>query len=312
MIKSATNPVVLVLLASYNGSEWLMQQLNSIIRQKNVSLKILVRDDKSTDDTKSTLRKFERSYHFLSCIYAEKSSCSAGANFRKLILSSDLDSVDYVAFCDQDDIWFDDKLISSIKALESSDSVGFSSSVIAFWSDGKKKKLDQSDKITDIDFLFEGAGQGCTFLMTKEFFSIVKKCCRENQKLFDTFYYHDWLVYLIARSLNKTWCFSNKPTILYRQHGGNETGSRVGLSAYLKRFSMIKSGWYKKQIDSAIDIINIVAISKSSGMLQFESRFKSPNNPKRRVMLAVLLLKSGRRRISDRLVLALSAVMGYI
>ncbi len=312
MAKSAPYPLVLVLLATYNASEWLLKQFDSIVSQKNVSLKILVRDDGSNDNTRNILRDLESTYDFLSCIYAEIPSGSAGANFRQLILSSNLDSVDYVAFCDQDDIWIDDKLTSSIDAMKSSGSVGFSSSVLAFWPDGKEKKLSQSDKITDVDFLFEGAGQGCTFLISSDFFSVFKSFCCDNQELISKFFYHDWMVYLMARALGKTWHFSKKATVFYRQHSSNETGGRVGLSAYLKRFSMIKSGWYKNQINCALEIFDRAASSKSLKVIQFSGLFKEPNSLKRRVMLTVFLLRHGRRRLSDRLVLAFSVLVGYI
>lgn len=312
MIQEKKLPVVLILLATYNSSKWLSEQIDSIINQKGVVVKILIRDDCSNDETVSSLNNLQKKYSFVSVIYADLSAGSPGANFKQLILKADLRSVDYVAFSDQDDIWFSNKLIQSIKFLKKSRAAGFSSSVLAFWPNGKKKKLSQSKKITEIDFLLEGAGQGCTFLIPSFFFSKIKKFCIKNKILINNFYYHDWLIYLLIRNLNETWYFSSDPTMFYRQHDSNDTGARIGFSAFIKRFSKIKSGWYKNQIDIALNISNSVTSNKSNFFRRFESQFRATDSIKRRIILAVIFLLFGRRRFADKFILAFSAIFGYI
>ena len=312
MTKLVTKPVVLVLLATYNASEWLDKQFNSIIRQKNVSLRILVRDDGSSDGTINILKRLEKNYHFLSCIYAEKSSGSAGANFIELIFSSDLDSIDYVAFCDQDDIWFNDKLIRSIKKLELSASVGFSSSALAFWPNGRKKLITQSSKIRACDFLFEGAGQGCTFLVSKIAFKKIKLFCMKNKKNIKGFFYHDWLVYLLVRACDGKWFFYKNPLIYYRQHQNNVTGSRGTFSSAMKRFDKIRNGWYKRQISIALRIYFLSTNQKNDIFFNFSKFFNKKDSFKRRLLMTKFVWLHGRRRFSDRFVLILASILGYI
>ena len=44
-------PKVAILMASYNGQQWIDQQIESIFSQKNVEVELFIRDDKSTDET---------------------------------------------------------------------------------------------------------------------------------------------------------------------------------------------------------------------------------------------------------------------
>ena len=51
---------VLVLMSTYNGEQYLQQQINSIITQKNVEVELIVRDDGSTDKTIDILKEYQR------------------------------------------------------------------------------------------------------------------------------------------------------------------------------------------------------------------------------------------------------------
>lgn len=51
---------VLVIMATYNGEKYLQEQLDSILRQKNIQVDILVRDDGSNDKTKKFLSAIQK------------------------------------------------------------------------------------------------------------------------------------------------------------------------------------------------------------------------------------------------------------
>ena len=51
-------PSVSVLMSTYNGEKYLRQQISSIIAQKDVNIKLLVRDDGSSDNTKNILEEY--------------------------------------------------------------------------------------------------------------------------------------------------------------------------------------------------------------------------------------------------------------
>ena len=105
-------PQVTVLMSTYNGEGFLREQLDSIINQQSVNVKLRVRDDGSTDNTIDTLLE-----------YADKIDLTRGRNmgvgnsFMQLVYSAGFDS-DYYAFSDQDDIWMSNKLAAAINKLD--------------------------------------------------------------------------------------------------------------------------------------------------------------------------------------------------
>ena len=111
---------VLVMLSTYNGERYIKEQLDSLYRQKDVNIHILVRDDGSTDGTVSILEKYMSAYGKMTIHAEENIGCKR--SFYKLIqMASTMEtSFDYYAFCDQDDIWDEDKLISAVKILDQS------------------------------------------------------------------------------------------------------------------------------------------------------------------------------------------------
>lgn len=95
---------------------------------------------------------------------------------------------------------------------------------------------------------------------------------------------------------------------MYRQHSSNEIGARKGLSAVKSRLSRIRSGWYSKQVFVAYQIAVKASLDQISG------------RPKKvlfgastlRMRKAIFVLKCGRRRFSDRIILFFSAWMGWL
>ena len=303
-------PKVLVLMATFNGEPWIKEQIRSIFSQENVEVSLLVGDDCSSDQTRALIAANCKASRL--CFHdANFSSGSAGANFRRLFIAADVGNFDYVALSDQDDIWLPNKLTLAINALKLSGAVGYSSSVEAFWEGGKTKVINQCNDITSVDFLFEGAGQGCTYVLTNKFFKNIKEFCKEFPGAAESLYFHDWMIYLLSRGLKKKWYFDQTPTIKYRQHGKNDIGARGGLYSVKFRLKKIFDGWYSKQILSALSIYKLAG-GNDLAALAVGNLLESDRTIFRNLHLAVLLLKSGRRRIGDRAILFLASIFGRI
>ena len=97
---------------------------------------------------------------------------------------------------------------------------------------------------TASDFLFEGAGQGCTFVLTADLYERVRRFLLTGGEVTHGIHYHDWLVYALARSWGLHWCFDAQPSLRFRQHAGNDTGARGTLQGVARRLSRIRHGWY--------------------------------------------------------------------
>lgn len=304
-------PKVLVLLASYNGKKWLAEQLQSILEQESVSVRILISDDASTDGTEHFIRTQYGHDKRIAYHYWDVPSGSAGGNFRRLYRTADLEGFDYVALSDQDDIWDKQKMASAVSAMAASGAAGYSCSVTSFWPDGRKRVLNQIPSPSQADFLFEGAGQGCTFVIKQDLFRDVQKFCIQQENAVGLLHYHDWLLYLLARAWGKQWYFDQTPHMQYRQHGGNEIGARGSFGAVRKRLRLISSGWYKNQVTAAVNLF-FLADGVSSPVTYLGAQLALPDSIARRVRIFFFVLKNGRRKASERLIMAASAVAGYL
>lgn len=106
---------VLIMMSTYNGGDRIIRQVESILNQKNVDIDILIRDDGSDADTISVLNKLENEYSNIRVIYGENIGWKR--SFLELVYSTELD-FEYYGFSDQDDIWFEDKVISLVSLME--------------------------------------------------------------------------------------------------------------------------------------------------------------------------------------------------
>ena len=102
---------VLILVSTYNGEKYLPEQLDSLYAQEGVDIHILVRDDGSKDNTIGILKNYQGSKGKMTIIEGE--NIGAGQSFLALIneATTNYPDYDYYAFCDQDDVWYGNKVV---------------------------------------------------------------------------------------------------------------------------------------------------------------------------------------------------------
>jgi rhamnosyltransferase len=306
-----TKPDVLVILAAFNGANWLEEQVESILCQTGVNVTLIIGDDASTDNTSSLLNKLAQDPR-IRLLPSPYPTGSAANNFFRLFQHCDSKNFDLVAFSDQDDIWIRTKLQRAYTALQQHpDADGYSSATIAAWPDGRERLQKQSTRITQRDFLFEGAGQGCTFALRPTFYEQFRKVICENPAPISLIHYHDWAAYAVARATNHTWIFDSEPTVIYRQHSENDTGARRSTKGVMRRLRLISNGWYKTQI-IAISAITHAANPSNSSLKSWAALTKSPTTIARQLKLCRFILAGGRRKIIDTMLIAFAALFGMI
>lgn len=97
-----------ILLASYNGINYIQKQIDSIINQTYQDFLLWIRDDGSTDGTQEVLRKYEENYPGkIHVVEDKKGNLGVRKNFNELLRYS---GQDYCMFCDQDDVWLPEKV----------------------------------------------------------------------------------------------------------------------------------------------------------------------------------------------------------
>ena len=130
-------PKIAVLLATYNGSFFIEKQIESILSQENVDVSIIVNDDFSSDDTYEILCQMSKKNTNIK-LFPQKKFGTPTKNFHYLLGSKEFLNFDYIAFSDQDDIWFPDKLHNAHLEITARKTVAYSSDVIAKYSNGKE------------------------------------------------------------------------------------------------------------------------------------------------------------------------------
>lgn len=289
---------IAVLLATYNGEKYIEEQINSIFKQLKVSCDIYISDDGSTDGTLSIVNNYRDQR--VKILENKGRYGSAGRNFINTIVKVDYASYDFVAFCDQDDIWFEDKLVRSISAIKGRGVDAYSSNVLAFWPNGKKRLINKAQKQKKHDYLFEAAGPGCTYVIKSEIMQDIKNFLERNNSVVDQIWLHDWFVYAYVRSRGLKWLIDCAPTMLYRQHEHNQVGVNEGLRAMVGRLKFVRSGEYARQIRF---LKELVGSSECPYLNERIGLFK-------RVQF-LLDVCACRRRTRDQIALALMIAIGW-
>lgn len=248
-------PMVSVLLAAYNGDKFISEQLDTILNQEGVDVRIFVSIDESTDRTEAVVKKYCKLDSRVILLDSRGRIGSAGLNFFRLICDVNAFDDSFFALADQDDIWFPDKLIKAVNILSNNAYDCYSSNVIAFWEDGRKKIINKAQPQRKFDFLFEAAGPGCTYVFTNCFFESLKIFMFSNIRFMSNISLHDWFIYAFARSNGFKWFIDKNPGLMYRQHALNVMGANSGLFQLFSRLNKMFNGWWFCQIHLIIFLL---------------------------------------------------------
>jgi len=224
---------VVVLMSTYNGEKYLQEQLYSIFRQTGVDIKLIIRDDGSTDNTVSIIYDFQAKF-------PNKIELIIGNNigwrksFFSLIKYAYLTTkCDYYAFCDQDDIWLSEKLKESIFRIKEMPTIAgprFYCSNLYYYKDeinfGKIIKVKPHP--TYKNCLVRNYATGCTIVYD---YAMLQLLCKETPNILIA---HDYWAYMVAVLCGQIY-YDEESFILYRQHDNNQIGYRVGIIEVWKR-----------------------------------------------------------------------------
>ncbi len=227
-----------VLLATYNGARFLPEQLRSIDAQTYQNLRVLVRDDGSSDETPDILRNWAASSpHECVFISDEDKGLGACGNFGRLLEASDRP---YFMFCDQDDVWEDNKVELAAKTIQATEvDLGMDTPALAhcdlrvvdetlavsaasFWktqSFGSVSVLRDGDaSLVRRNLLIRNFVTGC---------AMIGNAALRQQALPipDDSAMHDWWLALVAGFSGEIRAIET-PGIRYRQHGSNSLGAK--------------------------------------------------------------------------------------
>lgn len=229
---------ITVVMSTYNGSKYIEAQLDSIFQQVGVKVLCYVRDDGSTDDTLQVLKKYASTSGDL--IICEGENVGWERSF--LLALKDAPQADYYAFADQDDIWFEDKLISGIKMLEKEGSKNkpcmYHCNKISVTEDLKPlaHQVRRTPRpLNRQNALIQEYAQGCSIIMNENARQLVTKYIPREKIAHD--YWCGLLCYLFGEVI-----YDNKPHFYHISHGNNASGEGHIIGSWKGRLKKFFAG----------------------------------------------------------------------
>ena len=207
-----------VVITTFNGQDYILEQLNSIKNQTVQPDEVIIRDDCSTDKTWEILKNYVKENQLDTWrIVQNKKNEGWKMNFRKAM---EMATGDIVFLSDQDDIWMNDKIKKMITVMESNPQIELLVSEYDILVDGEIKTLLHPEKmVSNYPFnrkFFHTRRPGAVFAFRKELLQEVLPFWRYDLP-------HDaqlWLIAIVRRTLYSY----NRPLILYRRHDKTATG----------------------------------------------------------------------------------------
>lgn len=219
-------------MATYNGAKYLGEQINSILQQTISDFELIICDDCSTDDTWEILNKYAKSDKRIK-LYKNNENLGFKSNFEKAI---SLTTQEYVALCDQDDIWENNHLELLLKNLGDKNMACGNSLLVDAHNHSMGMELSYQEALDYVPeddlkkaytiFYFRCPFQGASMLMKRDFLKIALPIPKECN-------YHDvWFSGLscFCGGFN----YLKTPITRYRQHGTNVSGRRITRRSKIK------------------------------------------------------------------------------
>ncbi len=230
-------PKVTVLLSTYNGEKYVKDLIDSVLNQKLVDITLCIRDDGSKDSTVNIIRDFHD--HRIKLVRGK----NIGPQRSFIKLMKEAEKSDYYAYCDQDDIWYEDKLYRAVRKMEEgkTDKPKLYISTYEVVDSGLKhiKKYDMNFErpLTMEETIIYRAPSACTMVFNERLMSILQRTNPSYVRM------HDFWTLLVAEAVNADIITDDHAGLKYRQHSQSTVGILPTVGIRLKRywFSAVKN-----------------------------------------------------------------------
>lgn len=223
---------ITVVLASYNGEQFIREQINSVLMQRDIELFLLDRDDGSSDATQMILDEYQKN-GLLKWYTGDHLNVAKG--FLDLLLNAPEST--YYAFCDQDDVWKENKLSAAIEKLGKENNniplMYYSASTLV---DENLKFISEHNvhkqRTDEARFLINDMS-GNTIVINNKLRNLICSAINEPIVIHDK-----WALQVCLANGGK--CINDSNSyILYRQHLSNTIGMELNLKDKISKFFKI-------------------------------------------------------------------------
>lgn len=216
-----------ILMATYNGEKYLREQIDSILNQTYLNIRLIISDDCSKDQTIQILKEYEMKDKRVK-VYYQKHNLGVVKNFEFLL--GKVENEIY-ALSDQDDIWLPDKIEKSLENMKKNNSdLVFGDLILinengellgnSFWKNKGFDKKIKKDK-NHYGLLLNNYATGCTIISKKSFIKYILPLPKESKYMI-----HDYWITIVV-SLKGKISYDEIPHIKYRQHTNNQIGYKM-------------------------------------------------------------------------------------
>ncbi|MBL4820059.1 MAG: glycosyltransferase family 2 protein [Gammaproteobacteria bacterium] len=229
---------IALLLPTYNGEKFLAEQLDSLVSQSYGNFIVVIRDDGSTDGTRKVIQRCRDDYPGLIYIVENDGRNLGASGSFSMLMQYVLDHKQelglaqaYMMFCDQDDVWFQNKIELEMNAMAEAETVGTTFPVLVHSdlrvvSETREQIADSFvryqglfiDRTSFGQLLLSNLVTGCTALINEEL-------ALKSLPVSTSAVMHDWWLALIAAAFGKL-VFLHQPLVEYRQHDFNSIGAK--------------------------------------------------------------------------------------
>lgn len=222
---------VAILLATYNGEEYLSELLESMVSQTCQDWVLYAQDDGSSDQTTNILQDYAQKYPNI--VFVQDGSKHQGAKDNFFSLLNKVEA-EYYFFCDQDDVWVNMKVEKSLQRMQEMEKKQRRVPIVVF---SDLYVTDETLQVMDNSFMtysgrypqflthfeeFAGSNliTGCTMLINQK----AKEAVVFPNK--DVILMHDaWITLCVVKAKGYL-SFIAEPLVFYRQHANNIIGAK--------------------------------------------------------------------------------------
>ncbi|MBQ2067442.1 MAG: glycosyltransferase family 2 protein [Paludibacteraceae bacterium] len=216
-------PVVDIVMATYNGARYVDEQIRSFCRQTYSDWRLIVHDDGSTDGTQDILRQWTKKEKRV--IFIEDGITKLGVARHFIHILQYADAL-WIMWADQDDIWFENKVETMLRAAEKANfkGAGVVYANAELWNEEQgvishKNTLFYPTSLRDTLFLNSGI-QGASAMFNSAMRDLLRKPLT-------AYAMHDHVLLLAALTMGEI-VYLPEPLMYYRQHEANVTGHAPG------------------------------------------------------------------------------------
>jgi len=260
------NSSVAILMSTYNGQQFLAEQLQSIEQQAHRNWRVLLSDDGSSDDTLLIAKQFQQQWGNDRLLIRQGPKQGFCLNFLSMACDPII-KADYYAFSDQDDVWMADKLARALAYFES-----VSEPSLPRVYCGRTQNVDEQ---------LNSLGYSPLFALPRSFRNaLVQSIAGGNTMVFNQaakelieqagllkVVSHDWWLYQLIKGAGGVVFYDPEPSILYRQHANGLVGANLSIGARYDRFIFAINGGFKQW-----NTINYEALCSVKHLLTKDSR----------------------------------------